>query len=124
MTNITARTSSRPHVKWGSLVGSVAIVLIALTLIVLNLTKTLTGVLAIDVFIAYGPIVAFFLSFVGIGLFIENFMPSFAKYKEYKAKKAYVKAVQAAIRESVRSNHRKDSSVYQKFLEENPKYTV
>ena len=96
--------------------------MIALALIILNLTKTLTGVLAIDIFIAYGPVVAFLPLIIGVSLINEEFIPSFSEYKAYKAKKKYVQDVNAAIRESVRSNQCKDSAMYQKFLDENPQY--
>jgi len=120
-TTLAKLTSSQPHVKWGALAGSITITLMAMILIVLNCKRTLTGILAIDIFIAYGALIAFFLLLIGIILLLEDFIPSFTKYKEYKAKKKYVRAFNAAVKDCVRSNERKNIAL---FLEQYPKYRV
>jgi len=99
----TKKNSQKPHVKWGSLIGAVACLLLAVALIVLNFTKTLIGFLPIDIFIAYGMFVAFLPLLIGVTLLMEEFVPSYTKYKTYEARRRYVYAVRKAVRESQRS---------------------
>lgn len=120
----TQRTSSRPHIKWGALVGSLAILVIAISLIVLNLAKASFSFLAVAVCIAYGPIISIFLFILSFILILEDFIPSFIKYKNYKKKVAYMKSVKATVRSSIRSNLKKDSATFNEFLKENPKYRI
>jgi len=121
-TTITVRTSSKPHVKWGHLLGAIAITLVALLLIILNMSRTIFGYVAIDVFIGYGPFVALFLLLIAGLLLMEDFLPSFAKRKAWKKKKAYVAAVKSATMESVKSNLRYERAQMNEFLKAHPQY--
>jgi len=123
MKNIySTSTSSKPHVKWGHLLGALAIFLVAITLIILNFSKTTLGVVAIDIFIAYGPLVALFLLLIAGLLLMEDFLPSLAKRKAWKRKKDYMTAVNSAIMKSVKSNLRYDRIQMNEFLKAHPKY--
>ena len=124
MKNIYSFSTSSPHVKWEHLLGALAIFLIATALIVLNFSKTILGVAAVDIFIAYGPLVAFILLVVAILLIVEDFLPSLAKFKAYKAKENYKAALNAAVKESCLISYHVQEQRYQKFLKENPKYRI
>jgi len=63
MKKTTNAKTTHPNTKLGAITGAVIIALVAIALIVLNFAKITFGILAIDVFIAYGPIVALFLLF-------------------------------------------------------------
>lgn len=118
------KTTHRPHVKWGHLFGALAIFLVATALMILNFSKTILGVAAVDMFIAYGPLLAAILFVVAILLIVEDFLPSLAKFKAYKAKADYKAAVNAAIKESCLMNCHIQEQRYQKFLKENLKYRI
>ena len=86
------------------------------------LAKKLIGFFPIDIFISYGIFIGFFPLLLGVLLLVEDFIPSFVKYKVYKAKKEYVKAVKLAIRNSKRLSYNITAKKYKDFLLENPKY--
>lgn len=122
MNIFSTSTSTKPHVKWGHLTGAIAITLVALLLIILNMSRTIFGYVAIDIFIGYGPFVALFLLLIAVLLLVEDFLPSFAKHKAWKRKKDYMKAVKSATMESVKSNLRYERAQMNEFLKAHPQY--
>ena len=115
-----------PRVKWEILILGLMTVVIALALVVLNFCRdSLTDApLFVAVLAAYGWMLGLMAAALGVGAIIEDFLPSYRKAKNFKDQMNYRAAVKSAVRESIRSNERKDNAIYQKFLEENPQYMV
>lgn len=117
---------SHPNVEWGAFVVAVVLFLETVALIVINISVTLIYNLPINDLFACALITSLIPLYCAYSLFFKKFVPSFTKYKEYKAKMNYVQslgeAVQKSLRSNERTNERRNNAIYKKFLEENPKY--
>lgn len=113
-------STSKPHVKWGSLAFSVISILVDIAFIALNIyanTGKLVGTnLGLAFAAAYGWILGFVFLLAGGTYFFESFLPSYKKAKNWKNYEAYKDSVVKATRASLLSNYRKDATAYAEFL--------
>ena len=116
-----SRNSSSPRIKWEVLLVGIVVIAIAIAMLVLCFFRELMDgfPLPLVAVVAYGWPVGLFAGAFSVSAIIEDFLPSYKRYKAFKHKEEYKVAVKKTVAKSLRSNERK---AYKDFLEANPKY--
>ena len=118
-------TSVRPpHVKWESLLSSIILAALAVILIVLYIVQS-SGINSniFDIVLsALSPLFVLLLGFLAISDFYDDFLPSLAQVRDYKARKAYLESILAVKKETKRIAAREEDKLMELFLEQNPQY--
>ena len=98
--NITNNTNTPPTVKWGSLIFSFVGIITEVILIALNIYantgKMAEADLALGFIAAYGWLFGAFALMGGLGVFFEEFLPSYRSYQKWEKKKAKLEAQRQA----------------------------
>ena len=111
-----AKNTRRPHVKWGSLIVAVILIIAEIVLTVLHFYAN-TGVLkdvniSIGFLLAYGFLFGFILLLVAAMLITDDFIPSYQEAQSYKSVRAY----KGQIYKYVIDSYKKDTEAYNELL--------